>query len=165
MRIEIQGRTYDLVRDPRDKYIVDGSIVVYCDEFADDFKPKILISDNKNKTPEPDFIAYRIVMNSDKDVCIVYEEHWKRQDCTWRELNKGHEHDYEQIQIHFNSDSGEIVRVVISSTGPLVCAYHGVEVWSNIIKADKKKVHYVTSTKKNFPWGGKARANAQGVAM
>lgn len=144
-----------MIRDPGDKFVVDGSIVAYCDEFGEDFKPIILMPDKEPKPPDPDFIAYRIVMNPEGDVCLLYEVYWRRQDCTWRELNKDHEHDYEQIQIHFDSNTGEIICVVIASIGPFDCAYHGVEVWSDVVKADKKRVDYVTSSKQVFPWGGK----------
>jgi hypothetical protein len=80
--------------------------------------------------------------------------YWRRQDCSWKELNKDHDHDYEQIQIHFNLKTGKKEKIVVSSVGPLENAGHGVEVYSHVPKAAVRAVEYITSSKKFFPWGG-----------
>lgn len=103
----------------------------------------------------PQFIAYRLVIDSkSQKLCIIYEVYWRRQDCTWRELNKDHDHDYEQIQIHFNTRTGEKEKIVVSSVGPIEYAGHGIEVFSKTLKSKVRDVEYTTSPKGLFPWGG-----------
>lgn len=82
-------------------------------------------------------------------MCILYEVYWRRQDCSWREFNKDHDHDYEQIQIHFDLKAGRKEKIIISSVGPAAYAGHG-EVYRRIVKAVAKDVAYTTSSEKFF---------------
>ena len=103
----------------------------------------------------PEFVAYRLVVDSkEQRLCVLYEVYWRRQDCTWWELNKDHDHDYEQIQIHFNTENGKMTKIVVSSVGRPEHAGHGIEVYSNISEAECRDVEYTTSPKPSFPWGG-----------
>jgi hypothetical protein len=96
----------------------------------------------------PEFVAYRLVVDQKgQRLCILYEVYWRRQDCTWKELNKDHDHDYEQIQIHFNLGTGSKEKIIVSSVGP-------IEVFSQISKAEFRDLEYTTSPKGRFPWGG-----------
>ena len=64
-------------------------------------------------------MAYRILVDlKAQRLCVLYEVYWRRQDCSWREFNKDHDHDYEQIQLHFNLKTGKKEKVIISSVGP-----------------------------------------------
>ncbi len=156
MSLEIEGKEYELEYDPQDPFVYTDNSVAYCDQLARDFMP--IIIDHKeygSKPYPPEFIAYRLLVDSKKEkLCILYEVYWKRQECIWRGIVKNHDHDYEQIQVHFDTDSGKLDKVVVSSWGPLECAGHGVEVYSNISKPDSKAIDYTTSSKRSFPWGG-----------
>lgn len=108
----------------------------------------------------PEIIAYRLVLDLENQrLCIIYEIYWKRQDCTWKELNKDHDHDYEQIQVHFNLKTGTKDKIVVSSTGPIENAGHGIEVFSSFSVVKVKTITYVTSSGGSFPWGGKNGEN------
>ena len=156
MELETEGRVYELVEDPGDKYVASGGVVAYSDELAEDFKPVVL--DHKeygSKPVSPEFMAYRIVVDPERrSLCIVYEIYWRRQDCGIEGLNKDHEHDYEQLQVHFDMEAGRLDKVAVSSVGPTECAGHGVEVYSRVDNATSRMVHFVTSPKEQFPWGG-----------
>ncbi len=103
----------------------------------------------------PDIIAYKFLVDSKKQrLCALYEVYWKRQDCSWKELNKDHDHDYEQIQVQLDLRTGKRDQIVISSVGPVEFAGHGIEVYTNVIEATVYDVEYTTSPKKFFPWGG-----------
>jgi len=95
-------------------------------------------------------------------LCALFEVYWRRQECTWKELNKDHDHDYEQIQIHFNMVTGEKEKVIVSSVGPVDYAGHGIEVYSHITKAKVRNVDYTTSPKGYFPWGGEPGRKRKG---
>lgn len=156
LSLKIEGKEYELEEDPQDPFIVPGLMVAYDPQLAKDFLPILLdFNEYGSKPYPPKIIGYRLVVNQKSQrLCILYEVYWKRQDCTWKELNKDHDHDYEQIQIHFNIKTGEREKVIISSIGPVEYAGHGVEVYSHIFKAKVKDVEYTTSPKKWFPWGG-----------
>ena len=157
MILNIESKEYKLEFDPRDPFVKLGFKVAYSEKLAQDFMPVFLDPDGFGSKPfPPDFLAYRLIVDlKGKKLCALYEVYWRRQDCTWRELNKDHDHDYEQIQVHFNLQTGEKEKIVISSVGPVENAGHGVEVYSQIPKAVARTVEYITSTKKFFPWGGK----------
>jgi len=154
--VEIEGKKYTLEFNVNDPNIAPGLTVAFCDQLVRDQQPIILDPWDHGKKPyPPDFVASRLIIDSAKErLCILYEVYWRKQDCTWRELNKDHDHDYEQVQIHFNLSTGEKDKVVISSVGPVECAGHGVECYSNIIKARVRTIEYTTSPKNGFPWGG-----------
>lgn len=156
MLLKIEDVEYELEFDSEDNCTTSGYAVAFCPELAQDFLP--ILFDPKlhgNEPFPPDLIAYRLIVDLKKErLCILYEVYWSRQDCTWRQLNKDHDHDYEQIQIHFNLETGKKSKVVISSVGPPAYAGHGVEVYSDIAKAQVREVAYFTSPKKFFPWGG-----------
>ncbi|UCH57181.1 MAG: hypothetical protein JSV18_07570 [Candidatus Bathyarchaeota archaeon] len=156
MNLEIEGKSYVLEPDTQDKYVVPGASVAYCSEMAEDFKPVVIDPQGHGTEPfPPEFMAYRIVVDSEKrGVCLLYEVYWKRQDCTWRDLNKDHDHDYEQIQIHFDAQASRMQRVIVSSVGPVDCAGHGVEVYSGVTAPEARRVNYSTSPKGPYPWGG-----------
>lgn len=103
----------------------------------------------------PEIVAYRLIIDPVVgSLVILYEVYWRRQDCTWKELNKDHDHDYEQIQAHFDMNAGKMKRIIVSSVGSIEHAGHGVEVYSHIRRAEVVDVEYTTSTKEHFPWGG-----------
>ena len=156
MRLEIEGKKYELEYDPKDPFVASDLAVAYCSQLAEDFMPIILDPWKHGTRPHPpEFVAYRLVVDSKRQkLCALYEVYWRRQDCTWKELNKDHDHDYEQIQVHFNIKTGEKEKVVVSSVGPVEYAGHGVEVYSHIPKAEVREVEYTTSPKGSFPWGG-----------
>jgi hypothetical protein len=160
-RLEIEGRKYCLKYDPRDTFVASNLTVAYCQQLAKDFMPAIFDPwGHGSKPSKPEFIAYRLIIDSKmRRLCILYEVYWRRQDCTWKELNKDHDHDYEQIQIHFDMKTGEVERVVVSSVGPISYAGHGVEVYSHIRKAVAREVQYTTSSRRVFPWGGENGQN------
>ena len=137
MALETKGRVYELVEDPGDKY---------SDELAEDFKPVVLDHMEYGSKPVfPEFMAYRIVVDPErKNLCIVYEIYWRRQDCGIEDLNKDHEHDYEQLQVHFDMEAGRLDKVAVSSVGPPDCAGHGVEVYSRVSDTTSRMVHFVT---------------------
>ncbi len=83
-------------------------MVAFSTRLAEDFAPIILDPRGYGAKPSPPkFIAYRLIIVPEKrKLCILYEVYWSRQDCTWRKLNKDHNHDYEQIQIHFDIATG-----------------------------------------------------------
>lgn len=159
--MEIEGKKYELEYDYEDPFITPGLAVAYSSELAEDFKPILLDPRGHGSTPyPPDFVAYRLVVDPKaQKLCALYEVYWRRQDCTWRELNKDHDHDYEQIQIHFNMVTGEKEKVIVSSVGPVECAGHGIEVYSHIARAEVRNVEYTTSPKGPFPWGGDGGKN------
>jgi len=154
--LDIGGKNYELEFDPQDSYVTPDLKVAFCNQLAEDFTPILFDPKDYGSKPfPPDFIAYRLVVDQERQrLCILYEVYWRRQDCSWKELNKDHDHDYEQIQIHFNLKTGKKEKVVVSSVGPVENAGHGVEVYSSTPKATAKTVAYSTSPKKSFPWGG-----------
>jgi hypothetical protein len=154
--LEIKGKKYELEYDSKDPFVAPDLAVAYSSELAEDFMPILLDPRGQGSKPyPPEFVAYRLVVDSKaQKLCVLYEVYWRRQDCTWKELNKDHDHDYEQIQIHFNMITGEKEKVIVSSVGPVEYAGHGIEVYSNIAKAEVRGVEYATSPKGHFPWGG-----------
>lgn len=156
MAIRIRGKEYKFEYDPEDKFVVPRLAVAFCEELAEDFMPIFYDTWGHGTNPlPPEFLAYRLIVDEEKKrICAIYELYWKKQECTWRELNKDHEHDYEQVQIHFSIEEGEIERVVVSSAGPVESGGHGVEIYSRIKKARVRSVEYTTSPKPAFPWGG-----------
>jgi len=156
MIAEIERKKYKLEYDPQDPFVTPSLAVAYCSQLARDFMPVLLDPHGHGSKPfPPEFVAYRLVIDSKRQrLCILYELYWRRQDCTWKELNKDHDHDYEQIQLHFNMKTGDKEKIVVSSVGPAKCAGHGVEVYSHISKAKVREVEYNTSPRGPFPWGG-----------
>ena len=156
LRFEIEGKKYELEYDPKDSFVTPNLAVAYCSRLAEDFMPVLFDPRGHGSKPyPPELMAYRLVVDSkEQKLCTLYEVYWRRQDCTWKELNKDHDHDYEQIQIHFNMKTGKKEKVVVSSGGPVEHAGHGVEVFSHISRAEVKAVEYITSPKGLFPWGG-----------
>lgn len=156
MNIEIEGRKYRLEVDPEDSFLAPGLLVAYSSKLAEDFMPILLDPMGYGSRPfPPEFIAYRLIVDPlNHRLCALYEVYWRRQDCTWRELNKDHDHDYEQIQVHFSLKTGKMERIVISSVGPIKYGGHGIEVYSNIEGVRSRDVAYTTSPKEYFPWGG-----------
>jgi len=154
--LEIEDKKYELEYDHRDPFVTPHLAIAYCSQLAEDFMPILLDPRGHGSRPyPPEFVAYRLVVDLEKKkLCILYEVYWRRQDCTWRELNKDHDHDYEQIQVHFDLKTGKKEKVIISSVGPVEYAGHGVEVYSHIPKAKVKDIEYTTSPKELFPWGG-----------
>jgi len=155
MRLDIEDKTYELKCDPQDPFIVPDLTAAYCSQLAEDFMPVLLDPwGHGSKPSRPELIAYRLVVDTERQkLCSLYEVYWRRQDCTWKELNKDHDHDYEQIQVHFNMRTGKKEKVVVSSVGPIRHAGHGVEVYSHIPKPKVRDVTYTTSPKGAFPWG------------
>lgn len=156
MSIVIEGEEYELECDSGDPFVAPGLEVAFCDRLAADFRPVFLDPREWGSTPfPPDYVAYRLVCNPlEGQVCVIYEVYWRRQDCTWKEFNKDHEHDYEQVQIHFDLKTGQKCRVVVSSVGPVRHAGHGVEVYSDS-RPVARDVVYTTSASEHFPWGGR----------
>jgi hypothetical protein len=159
--ITLLGKKYRLKYAPSDIFIAPGSTLAYCDELAENFLPLFLDPRGCGSLPSPpEFTAYRLIHDlENRRLCVLYEVYWKRQDCTWREFNKDHDHDYEQLQIHFDLGTASVDKVVLSSVGPPECAGHGVEVYGNFANARSRIVHYSTSPKKFFPWGGNVGQN------
>jgi hypothetical protein len=159
--LEIEGKEYELEYDSEDPFVAPGLAVAYSSELAVDFMPIILDPRGHGSKPyPPDFVAYRLVVDSKaQKLCALYEVYWRRQECTWKELNKDHDHDYEQIQIHFSMVTGEKEKVIVSSVGPVEYAGHGIEVYSHIARAEVRSVEYVTSPKGLFPWGEESGKN------
>jgi hypothetical protein len=159
--IDVADKKYELRPDPEDPYVVPGLLVFYCHQLAEDFMPVIFDPKGYGSKPyPPDLFAYRLIVDPKmQKLCVLYEVYWRRQECTWKELNKNHDHDYEQIQIHFNLTIGEAEKIIVSSVGPIENAGHGVEVYSYIPRAGVKSVIYTTSMKNHFPWGGKSGQN------
>jgi hypothetical protein len=153
----VGGKDYQLEYDLKDSFVANGFLVAYSDELAANFLPIIYDPRRYGGFPyAPEIVAYRLIVDLNrKKLCILYEVYWIRQDCTWMELNKDHDHDYEQIQIHFNLATGVMDKVVVSSTGPIENGGHGVEVFSNVSEAKFRTVLYMTSSDKTYPWGGK----------
>jgi hypothetical protein len=153
--VTIEGREYILSLDTIDPFISPQYKVAFCDELAARYRPIILDPQGYGRVPvPPDFMAYRIVFDErHQRLCIIYEIYWRRQDCTWRELNKDHNHDYEQIQIHFDITSGEMTRVVLASEGPPIYGGHGVEIYSsrNNVWSGEMRTH--TASVNSYPWG------------
>ena len=160
--MEIEGRSYELEYDPQDPFISSGLTIAYCARLAEDFKPVLLDPRGHGSRPyPPEFTAYRLVVDSKRlRLSVLYEVYWRRQDCTWWELNKDHDHDYEQIQIHFDMKSGKMEKVVVSSVGLPEHAGHGLELYSNTPKAECRDVQYATSARPCFPWGGEHGQNS-----
>jgi len=156
LRVEIEGKEYQLEHDLRDPFVAPGLAVAYCPQLAEDFLPIVLDPRGHGSRPyPPELIAHRTVVDvRGKKLCIIYEVYWRRQDCTWRELNKDHDHDYEQLQVHFNTETGAKERVIVSSVGPVEHAGHGIEVYSHVATPEVRDVEYTTSPKGPFPWGG-----------
>jgi len=156
MIVKIEGKKYELEYDPLDPFVAPGLVVAYCSQLAEDFMPVLLDPRGYGSKPfPPELIAYRLVVDlRGQRLCVLYEVYWRRQECTWKELDKDHDHDYEQIQIHFNVKTGEKEKIVVSSVGPIEYAGHGVEVYSHTSKAEVRDVEYTTSPRGPFPWGG-----------
>ena len=154
--LEIEGKEYQLEVQTKDSYVASDLIVAFCSELAADYKPLLFDPRDHGSNPfPPELLAYRLLIDQKRQsLCILYEVYWKRQDCSWRELNKDHDHDYEQIQVHFNLKTGKKEKIVVSSVGPVEHAGHGVEIFSQVSEAKAKTVLYTTSPKKFFPWGG-----------
>jgi hypothetical protein len=153
----INDNEYKLEINERDKYVAQNLSVAFCDELATDFMPILYDPRGHGSAPyPPEMIAYRLVIDPLRQkLCALYEVYWKRQDCTWKELNKDHDHDYEQIQVHFDLPKGEIEKVVVSSTGPIENGGHGVEVYSDVLASTVRSIVYTTASDVAFPWGGK----------
>lgn len=154
--LEIEGKKYQLEYDPKDPFVSAGLAVAYCSQIAEDFMPVLFDPREHGTKPfPPEFVAYRLVVDSKREkLYILYEVYWRRQDCSWKDLNKDHDHDYEQIQVHLSIKTGKKEKIIVSSVGPVKCAGHGIEVYSNIPKAEVREVCYTTSPRKSFPWGG-----------
>jgi hypothetical protein len=156
MILMIEGKEYEIEEDLKDPYVVSNLTVAYSDPLAQHFAPIIFDPRGQGDKPfPPDIIGYRLIIDpQSKKMCLLFEVYWRRQDCTWKELNKDHDHDYEQIQIHFNLLTGNKEKIVVSSVGPVENGGHGMEVFSYVDKAAVKTVVYSTSPEKQFPWGG-----------
>jgi len=166
MIVEIECKKYELEYDPLDPFVAPGLAVAYCSQLAEDFMPVLLDPKGYGSKPfPPELTAYRSVVDlKGQKLCVLYEVYWRRQECTWKELNKDHDHDYEQIQIHFDMKTGEKEKIVVSSVGPIEYAGHGVEVYSHTSKAEVRDAEYTTSPRGLFPWGGdNGRKNATQV--
>ena len=157
MTVEVENKKYELEFNAQDSYVIPDLAVAYCSQLAEDFMPVIFDPREHGSKPyPPNLIGYRLILDTQgQKLCALYEVYWRRQDCTWKELNKDHDHDYEQIQVHFNLETGEKEKIVVSSVGPVENAGHGIEVYSHVPKAAVRAVEYTTSSKKTFPWGGK----------
>jgi hypothetical protein len=155
--VEVENRKYELEFDTADAYVASDLAVAYCTQLAEDFMPVIFDPRDRGSKPyPPELIGYRLVLDTQRQkLCALYEVYWRRQDCTWKELNKDHDHDYEQIQVHFNLENGEKEKIVVSSVGPVENAGHGIEIYYHLPKAAVRAVEYTTSSEKTFPWGGK----------
>ena len=154
--LEIEGKEYQLEVETQDSYVTPDVAVAFCSELAADYRPLFFDPRDHGSNPfPPELLAYRLIIDQKRQsLCILYEVYWKRQDCSWRELNKDHDHDYEQIQVHFNLKTGKKEKIVVSSVGPVENAGHGVEIYSRVSEAKVKTVLYTTSAKEFFPWGG-----------
>jgi hypothetical protein len=152
----IEGIDYELEFDPKDKFVKKDLQVAYQDDLARRFMPTIYDPRGFGSSPHPpEIIAYRLLLDSTlQKICIIYEVYWKRQECTWKELNKDHDHDYEQIQLQFNLISQTIDKIIISSVGPIENAGHGVEVFHTVSSVRVRTIPYITSSNRFFPWGG-----------
>lgn len=157
----IEGKDYALEFEEDDTFVADGLSVAYCEELARDYLPIIYDPRGYGSNPKPpELIAYRLVVDKNRQrLCVIYEVYWKRQDCSWQELNKDHDHDYEQLQVHFDLQAGVRDLVVVSSTGPIENGGHGVEVYSKVSSASFRTVVYMTANDGTFPWGGKMGQN------
>ncbi len=155
MKVLVEGQEYVLEFDKRDPFVSPVHNVAFCDLLAIRYKPVILDPAGYGQHPTPpEFMAYRMVHDNDnKRLCILYEVYWTRQDCWWRELNKDHVHDYEQIQIHFGLKQGNLERVVLASAGPSTYGGHGVEIYRNTQKVRSGTIRSKTSGFEAFPWG------------
>ncbi|MFX1582913.1 MAG: hypothetical protein ACFFCJ_11975 [Promethearchaeota archaeon] len=155
MQVSIEKYSYTLEFDKRDPFVSPAYDVAYCDALAKRYKPIILDPLGYGRMPvPPDFIAYRLVHdNRDQRLCIIYEVYWQRQDCHWRQFNKDHLHDYEQIQIHFNLSIGNLARVVVASGGPTRYGGHGVEIYRHKKQVTAEAVRRKTASFESFPWG------------
>jgi hypothetical protein len=155
MKVSIEGHTYILEFDKRDPFVSPAYDVAYCDILAQRYKPVILDPKGYGRTPvAPDFMAYRLVHDDNKQrLCLIYEVYWKFQDCQWRQFNKDHEHDYEQVQIHFDLKEGILTRVVVASAGPSRYGGHGVEVYRHVKCVRSQAIRRKTAPFQSFPWG------------
>ena len=153
--IVIEGREYKLSLDPFDPFVSPQYTVAFCDELAARYRPIILDPQGYGRIPvSPDFMAYRLVYDEgQKRLCIIYEIYWRRQDCTWREFNKDHNHDYEQIQIHFDLSTGAMNHVVLASDGPPIYGGHGVEIYSRRNDVWSGEMRSYTASVNSYPWG------------
>ena len=158
--VVIGGKDYPLEYDPKDRFVSSSFLVAYSDELAARFMPIIYDPRGYGSFPyPPEIIAYRLVVDlKDQKLCVVYELYWKRQDCTWNELNKDHDHDYEQIQIHFDLATGGMDKVVVSSTGPIENGGHGVEIFSNVSEAKVQNCSIYNLIRQGLSVGWKIRA-------
>ncbi|MFW9935727.1 MAG: hypothetical protein ACFFDU_09555 [Candidatus Thorarchaeota archaeon] len=151
----VDGHSYVLEFDRRDPFVAPIYAVAFCDELANHYKPVILDPQRFGRIPvSPEFMAYRLVYDSNKQrLCIIYEIYWQHQDCQWRQFNKDHLHDYEQIQIHFNLRKGILSRVIVASAGPTRYGGHGIEVYRHVKQVRSGRVRRKTSSFESFPWG------------
>jgi hypothetical protein len=155
VKVTIEGQEFVLDFDKRDPFVSPAYDIAYCDELAKQYKPVIIDPAGYGQRPvPPDFMAYRLVYdNIHRRLCIIYEVYWRLQDCTWRQFNKDHEHDYEQIQVHFDLQNGFLDRVVIASAGPPRYGGHGVEIYRHIKQVWSGAVRRKTASFDSFPWG------------
>src|SRR4030067_3725008 len=153
--VEIEGVTYELEYDTTDPYVTPNLRVAFCDQLAADFAPILFDPKGYGSTPfAPDSLAYRLLVDTNEEkLCALYEIYWRRQDCSWKELNKDHDNDYEQSQHQFDMKTGE-KKYVVSSVGPVDSPGHGSEVYKDVPKATARNIEYSTSPKPFFPWGG-----------
>ena len=155
MKVSIEGHSYILEFDKRDPFVSPAYDVAFCDELAKRYKPRILDPLGYARNPVyPEFMAYRLVHDDrNRRVCLIYEVYWHRQDCQWRQFNKDHDHDYEQIQIHFNLSTGALTHVVVASVGPVRYGGHGVEIYSHVKQVRSWGIRKKTASFDSFPWG------------
>lgn len=155
VKVLIEEQQFFLEFDKRDPFVSPSYDVVYCDELAKRYKPIILDPKGHGRVPvPPEFIAYRCVHdNNTQRLCLIYEVYWKQQDCQWRQFNKDHDHDYEQIQIHFDLNKGTLTRVVIASAGPPRYGGHGIEVYRHLKRVRSGAIRLKTASFESFPWG------------
>jgi len=158
--VTLKGKQYNVEYDPKDPFVAAGLYVGYSDQLAQDYMPILYDPRSYGSLPyPPDIITYRLIFKPSKQLAIVYEVYWRRQDCSWQELNKDHDHDYEQIQVHFNLESSKLDRIIVSSTGPIENGGHGVEVYMDVSSASFRTVVYTTASEKTYPWGGEMGQN------
>jgi len=161
MDVTIEGVVYRLELDLDATFVLPEFNVAYNDVLANNYKPVILDTHVKkwgSHPVPPEFMAYRFIIDNDVNrLCAIYEIYWREQDCDIQNLNKDHEHDYEQVQIHFSLDTGLIVRVAVAAVGKKRYGGHGVEVYSQPKLIDgQKKYDFVqrnTSPRPYFPGG------------
>lgn len=155
LQVSIEKYGYILEFDKRDPFVSPAYDVAFCDALAKRYQPIILDPKGYGQTPvPPEFMAYRMVHDNDHQrLCLIYEIYWAQQDCQWRQFNKDHDHDYEQIQLHFNLQKGTISRVAVASAGPPQYGGHGIEVYHHTVNVISRAVRRKTGSFNSFPWG------------